>query len=62
MNETMKILIAYDGSPCAEAGIDDLQKVGLPLEDTGALVISVAEVLRAASRILRTRLSSWLSS
>lgn len=43
MNETMKILIAYDGSPCAEAALDDLRKAGLP-PDAEALVISVAEV------------------
>lgn len=39
----MKILIAYDGSPCADAALDDLTHAGLP--DTGeALVVSVAEV------------------
>lgn len=39
----MKILIAYDGSQCAEAALDDLTHAGLP--DTGeALVVSVAEV------------------
>jgi nucleotide-binding universal stress UspA family protein len=39
----MKVLIAYDGSNCAEAAIDDLRKAGLP--ETGeALVVSVAEV------------------
>lgn len=43
MNETMKILIAYDGSPCAEAALDDLRKAGLP-QVAEALVISVAEV------------------
>ncbi len=39
----MKILIAYDGSDCAEAALDDLQRAGLPLE-AEAQVISVAEV------------------
>jgi len=39
----MKILIAYDGSDCAEAALDDLQRAGLPLE-AEAKVISVAEV------------------
>jgi len=43
MNEAMTILIAYDGSPCAEAALDDLRKAGLP-PDAEALVISVAEV------------------
>jgi nucleotide-binding universal stress UspA family protein len=39
----MKILIAYDGSDCAEAALDDLQRAGLPLE-AEAQIISVAEV------------------
>ena len=39
----MKLLIAYDGSKCAEAAIDDLHQAGLP-EELEALVISVAEV------------------
>src|SRR5688572_18453198 len=43
MNEKMKILIAYDGSACAEAALDDLQRAGLPA-DAEALVVSVAEV------------------
>ena len=39
----MKVLVAYDGSPCAEAALDDLTHAGFP--DTGeALVVSVAEV------------------
>lgn len=39
----MKLLIAYDGSACAEAALDDLTHAGLP--PTGeALVVSVAEV------------------
>jgi nucleotide-binding universal stress UspA family protein len=39
----MKILIAYDGSQCAESALDDLTHAGFP--DTGeALVVSVAEV------------------
>ena len=39
----MKILIAYDGSSCAEAALDDLARAGLP--ETGEfLVMSVAEV------------------
>ncbi len=50
MNETMKILIAYDGSPCAEAALDDLRKAGLP-QDAEALVISVAASLSAPSSI-----------
>lgn len=39
----MKLLIAYDGSRCADAALDDLQRAGLP-GDTVAEVISVAEV------------------
>ncbi len=39
----MKILIAYDGSICAEAALDDLVRAGLP-EVGEFLVISVAEV------------------
>jgi len=39
----MKILIAYDGSACAEAALDDLQLAGLPGE-AEALVVSVTEL------------------
>ena len=39
----MKILVAYDGSGCAEAAIDDLARAGLP-GSCEALVIAVAEV------------------
>src|ERR1035437_3480514 len=39
----MKLLVAYDGSNCADAALDDLVLAGLP--QTGeALVMSVAEV------------------
>ena len=39
----MKILIAYDGSECAEAALDDLSQAGLP--GTGEVhILSVAEV------------------
>jgi nucleotide-binding universal stress UspA family protein len=38
----MKVLIGYDGSACAEAALDDLQRAGLPKE-TEALIITVAE-------------------
>ena len=39
----MKILLAYDGSSCAEAAIDDLYHAGLP--PTGSIhVVTVAEV------------------
>ncbi|MGD9563057.1 MAG: universal stress protein [Pyrinomonadaceae bacterium] len=39
----MKILIAYDGSQCSEAALDDLVRAGLP-ESCDAVVVSVAEV------------------
>ena len=38
----MKVMIAYDGSQCAVAALDDLRRAGLPRE-ADALVISVAE-------------------
>ena len=43
MPDKLKILIAYDGSACAEAALDDLQHAGLP-KDAEALVMSVTEV------------------
>lgn len=39
----MKILIAYDGSDCANQAIDDLRRAGLPPK-AEAVVISVADV------------------
>ena len=39
----MKLLLAYDGSRCAESAIDDLCQAGLP-ETGDALLIAVAEV------------------
>lgn len=39
----MKVLLAYDGSKCSEAAIDDLVRAGLPA-DTECSIISVAEV------------------
>ena len=43
MNEKMKLLIGYDGSECAEAALDDLQRAGLP-RSVEALIMSVTEV------------------
>jgi nucleotide-binding universal stress UspA family protein len=43
MAEKMKVLIAYDGSSCADAAINDLQYAGLP-QEAEALILSVAEV------------------
>jgi nucleotide-binding universal stress UspA family protein len=39
----MRVLIAYDGSKCADAALDDLTHAGLPTKGE-ALVMSVAEV------------------
>ena len=44
MTGQMKILIAYDGSECADAALDDLQKAGLPRSGVEALAVSVAEI------------------
>lgn len=38
--ERMKILVAYDGSECAEAALDDLQRAGLPAE-AEVMILSV---------------------
>jgi nucleotide-binding universal stress UspA family protein len=40
----MRVLIGYDGSESADAGLDDLQKAGLPRESK-ALIVSVGEVV-----------------
>jgi nucleotide-binding universal stress UspA family protein len=44
MTGPMKLLIGYDGSPCADIAIDDLLRAGLP-PDVEAIVLSVADVL-----------------
>jgi nucleotide-binding universal stress UspA family protein len=43
MKQHMKILIAYDGSDCAEAALDDLAQAGLP-ETADVVVMSITEV------------------
>jgi len=43
MHQRMKVLIGYDGSPCSDAALQDLQRTGLPAE-VEALVLSVADV------------------
>jgi nucleotide-binding universal stress UspA family protein len=43
MNEKMKILIAYDGSECADAALEDLKSAGLP-KTAEATVMSLADV------------------
>ena len=50
-SNSMRILIAYDGSDGADTAIDTLHRAGLPSEGVEALVVSVAEVwLPPASR------------
>ncbi len=44
MDGRMKLLIAYDGSSCADAALDDLNRAGLP-HAAEVLVLSVADVL-----------------
>jgi hypothetical protein len=43
MSDTMKVLIAYDGSNGADAALEDLPRAGLP-RVAEALILSVAEV------------------
>jgi nucleotide-binding universal stress UspA family protein len=43
MKDKMKILIAYDGSECADAALEDLKNAGLP-KTAEAIVISLADV------------------
>lgn len=43
MSERMSLLIAYDGSDCADAALDDLRRAGLPPE-ADVVLLSVAEV------------------
>ena len=42
MTDRMKVLIAYDGSACADAALDDLRRAGLPHE-VDARILSVIE-------------------
>ena len=43
MKEKVKVLIAYDGSECADIALEDLNRAGLPAE-AEALVMCVADV------------------
>jgi nucleotide-binding universal stress UspA family protein len=43
MIKPLKLLIAYDGSPCADEALEDLQRAGLPHE-VEAVVLSVADL------------------
>ncbi len=68
MKKRMKILIAYDGSECADAALDDLNRAGLP-EKASAVVLSVVEnwlpppsaleVVEGAERRMETRALAW---
>jgi nucleotide-binding universal stress UspA family protein len=42
MANRMKVIVAYDGSTCADAALDDLQRAGLP-NDAQFKVLSVVE-------------------
>jgi nucleotide-binding universal stress UspA family protein len=54
-NKPMKLLVAYDGSPGADAALEDLQHAGLPSQaQVEVLVISVADVLVPPSEGLAT--------
>lgn len=44
MLDVKRVLVAYDGSECAEVALDDLRKAGLRDEGVEALIVSVAEV------------------
>ncbi len=43
MAASMKALIAYDGSACADAALEDLKRAGLP-DEVEAMVVTVAEL------------------
>jgi nucleotide-binding universal stress UspA family protein len=43
MSERMKILIAYDGSECADAALDDMRRAGLPAV-AEAILLTAADV------------------
>ena len=44
MQGMLSILIAYDGSVCADAALDDLRRAGLPTA-LEAVVVTVADVI-----------------
>ncbi|HKO97531.1 MAG TPA: universal stress protein [Pyrinomonadaceae bacterium] len=44
MKQVSKLLIAYDGSACSDAAIDDLGRAGLPTA-LDALVLTVADII-----------------
>lgn len=49
MKKEIRILIAYDGSPCADAALDDLKRAGMP-RNAEVVILTVSEIwLRASS-------------
>jgi nucleotide-binding universal stress UspA family protein len=44
MNQKMKILIAYDGSQCADVALNEMARAGLP-EESVAMILTVADVV-----------------
>src|SRR5690606_40523020 len=43
MQNTFKLLVAFDGSPFSDAAIEDLATAGLPSTGVDARVVSIAE-------------------
>jgi nucleotide-binding universal stress UspA family protein len=58
LEEKMKVLVAYDGSKCADAAIDDLQRAGLPREGE-ALVVCVADESWPMSKEISTEMETF---
>jgi len=61
MDERMKILIAYDGSECANAALEDLSAAGLPPESE-ALVLSISEYWMPPESVPETSLAVRLDN
>ena len=45
MNERIKILIAYDGSTCADDAVNDLPRAGMPREAAALIVHSRRKIV-----------------
>lgn len=43
MSRTMKVLVGYDGSTCADEALDDLSRAGIP-DESHVMVLSVADL------------------
>ncbi|HWW74795.1 MAG TPA: response regulator [Pyrinomonadaceae bacterium] len=54
----MKVLIGYDGSPSAEAALEDLRRAGLPREGA-AVVVAVGELAAAPDMSAADALGSF---